>query len=285
MKFGFRTPSPRKRLAARTSVKRMVRHNLGLKAPRGYGWLTNPKKAAYNRVYSRTTRNTGCLVMLGLAAGVTALLVGLGLSLAQGRIEVHGPASVTDGDTLSIGDVTIRLYGIDAPEYGQACAAEGGGTWRCGEKATDRLVELTASHEAICVGSAFDDYGRLLGTCTVGGTDINGTLVSEGLAWAFVRYATDYVPQEREAKAANLGIWRAPTQTAWDYRAERWNIAEQESPNGCPIKGNISSNGKIYHPPWSPWYSRTKISVEKGERWFCSEKEAIEAGWRAPKWR
>lgn len=55
MKFGFRTPSLRKRIAARTSIKRAVRHRLGLKAPRGWGWLTNPKKAAYNRVYSRTT--------------------------------------------------------------------------------------------------------------------------------------------------------------------------------------------------------------------------------------
>ncbi|WP_404361521.1 hypothetical protein [Methylotuvimicrobium sp. KM1] len=55
MKVGFRKPSLKKRLAARTSVKRHVRHSLGVKAPRGYGWLTNPKKAAYNRVYSRTT--------------------------------------------------------------------------------------------------------------------------------------------------------------------------------------------------------------------------------------
>jgi hypothetical protein len=55
MKFGVRTPSLKKRLAARTSIKRYVRHNLGLKAPRGYGWFTNPKKAAYNRVYNRTT--------------------------------------------------------------------------------------------------------------------------------------------------------------------------------------------------------------------------------------
>jgi len=55
MKFGFRKPSLRKSIAARTSVKRFVRHSLGVKAPRGWGWLTNPKKAAYNRVYSRTT--------------------------------------------------------------------------------------------------------------------------------------------------------------------------------------------------------------------------------------
>lgn len=53
--FGLRKPSLKKSLAARTSVKRVVRHNLGLKAPRGWGWLTKPKKAAYNRVYSRTT--------------------------------------------------------------------------------------------------------------------------------------------------------------------------------------------------------------------------------------
>jgi hypothetical protein len=55
MKYGMRKPSLRKSLAARTSTKRIVRNALGLRAPRGYGWLTNPKKAAYNRVYNRTT--------------------------------------------------------------------------------------------------------------------------------------------------------------------------------------------------------------------------------------
>ncbi|MBS4053223.1 MAG: hypothetical protein KGZ64_00410 [Thermaerobacter sp.] len=55
MKFGFRTPSLKKSLSARTSLKRIIRHNLGVKAPRGWGWLTNPKKAAYNRVYNRVT--------------------------------------------------------------------------------------------------------------------------------------------------------------------------------------------------------------------------------------
>lgn len=55
MKFGVRKPSIRKSIAARTSLKRYVRNSLGLKAPRGYGWLTNPKKAAYNRVYNRTS--------------------------------------------------------------------------------------------------------------------------------------------------------------------------------------------------------------------------------------
>ena len=48
-------PSLRKRVAARTSWKRYVRHSLGLKAPRGMGWITNPRRAAYNRAYNRLT--------------------------------------------------------------------------------------------------------------------------------------------------------------------------------------------------------------------------------------
>lgn len=55
MKIGIRKPSLRKSLAARTSWKRLVRQSLGLRAPRGWGWLTNPRRAAYNRVYNRTT--------------------------------------------------------------------------------------------------------------------------------------------------------------------------------------------------------------------------------------
>ncbi|WP_336950575.1 hypothetical protein [Sphingobium aromaticivastans] len=55
MKFGVRKPSLKKSIAARTSVKRVVRHSLGVKAPKGMGLLTNPKKAVYNRVYSRTS--------------------------------------------------------------------------------------------------------------------------------------------------------------------------------------------------------------------------------------
>jgi hypothetical protein len=83
VRFGFRVPSLKKRLSARTSLKRYVRHSLGLKAPRGWGWLTNPRKAAYNRVYNRTTR--GCLIIvvfMGLA--ITAGLLGLYAAYAGG---------------------------------------------------------------------------------------------------------------------------------------------------------------------------------------------------------
>lgn len=55
MKFGMRKPSLSTIVAARTSGKRALKNALGLRAPRGYGWLTNPKRAAYSRVYDRTT--------------------------------------------------------------------------------------------------------------------------------------------------------------------------------------------------------------------------------------
>lgn len=50
----------------------------------------------------------------------------------------------------------------------------------------------------------------------------------------------------------------------------------------CNIKGNISLNTgqKIYHVPGQEHYSETRISTDKGERWFCSEAEARAAGWR-----
>lgn len=74
MKFGFRIPSIKKRIAARTSVKRVIRHNLGLKAPRGMGWFTNPKKALYNRVYNKTSR--GCMFQI-------AIFISIGVSLVS----------------------------------------------------------------------------------------------------------------------------------------------------------------------------------------------------------
>lgn len=55
MKFGIRTPSLKKRISARTSLKRQIVHRAGVKMPRGYGWLRNPKKYAYNKVYNRTS--------------------------------------------------------------------------------------------------------------------------------------------------------------------------------------------------------------------------------------
>jgi hypothetical protein len=56
-------------------------------------------------------------------------------------------------------------------------------------------------------------------------------------------------------------------------------------PLGCNIKGNISqtTGEHIYHVPGQRYYDATVIDPAAGERWFCSEQEAIQAGWRKSK--
>ncbi len=62
MKFGFRTPSLKRSISARTSgrakraIKRAIIPGYG---KRGMGLLTNPKMSLYNRVYRRTTFGLG----------------------------------------------------------------------------------------------------------------------------------------------------------------------------------------------------------------------------------
>ena len=52
------------------------------------------------------------------------------------------------------------------------------------------------------------------------------------------------------------------------------------------IKGNRSSSGeRIFHTPDSAYYDRTEIDESKGEVWFCTEEDAISAGWRPPSTR
>lgn len=55
MKFGMRIPSLKKRISARTSIKRQIVHRAGLKMPKGYGWVRNPEKFVYNKVYNKTS--------------------------------------------------------------------------------------------------------------------------------------------------------------------------------------------------------------------------------------
>ena len=47
------------------------------------------------------------------------------------------------------------------------------------------------------------------------------------------------------------------------------------------VKGNISSSGeKIYHVPEGASYDRVKIDEDAGEAFFCSEEDAVAAGFR-----
>lgn len=193
---------------------------------------------------------------------------------------------VVDGDTVDVGVIRYRLHGIDAPEAGQLCAGRDGGTWTCGQDAIRHMEEIIDGKSVECDDRSHDAYGRTIAVCVAGGVEINALMVEQGFAWAFRKYSQDYVETEEAARKRGVGIWQAATEPAWDFRARKWEASLSAAPDRtCPIKGNINRKQEhIYHVPWSRDYGRTKVNVAKGERWFCSEEEAIAAGWRAPLW-
>lgn len=221
------------------------------------------------------------LVACALALGVLQISLVLAASRPDTtRQPVAGQATVIDGDTIEVSGTRIRLEGIDAPEAGQSCKRRLLGRWACGTAATAALTRMLDGRAVRCDPRGTDKYGRMLAVCFADGRDVNAQMVREGHAWAFIKYSEAYVTEEAKARTERRGVWQAETETPWDFRAKKWAGAEQKSPEGCAIKGNVTKNGRIYHMPWSPWYGRIHIDVEKGKRWFCSEAEAIAAGWR-----
>ncbi len=69
-------------------------------------------------------------------------------------------------------------------------------------------------------------------------------------------------------------------QTPESYRHPAAAVAVATDLADCPIKGNIGTNGRIYHRPGQRDYAATRISAAKGEAFFCSEADAIAAGFR-----
>lgn len=208
------------------------------------------------------------------------LVLTLGASALQAAPHsISGAAKVVDGDTLVVAGTTIRLLHIDAPESAQSCAGQ-----PCGTDATRHLATLISGQPVRCTGAAVDAYGRLLAVCDVAGQDLNRKMVLDGHAMVFRRFGDTYSAEEADARSARRGLWRNDDPTPpWEFRAKRWDTSVQNAPiSGCPIKGNINAEGaRIYHTPYSRWYDRTRISTARGERWFCSEADALAAGWRA----
>jgi endonuclease YncB( thermonuclease family) len=218
---------------------------------------------------------------------IVLLVAGLGHSVTAVATEpemIAGAAAVIDGDTFAIGETVVRLADVDAPELAQTCD---GGPKRlrpCGAYVADKVAERLEGREVRCAVLELDQYDRSIARCEVAGEDLSQWLISSGLAMAFRRYSDRFAADEDAARAAGIGLWQTDFEPPWEYRARRWDVATQEAPEGCPIKGNINRDGeRIYHTPWgSQWYDRTRINTAAGERWFCDEGEALEAGWRAP---
>jgi micrococcal nuclease len=214
-------------------------------------------------------------------------------------------AKVIDGDTIEVvileKTYKVRYIGMDTPEI---------------QDSDPLAVEASRLNNTLVYGktillyrdvSETDQYGRLLRYVFVGDLFVNYDLVRQGVA-----EAKDYPPDsacklnfevaEQEAQLASLGLWSAilnPTQPAPAQPIPTQPVRSQPlppvvanscpqgcttPPQGCTIKGNISSSReKIYHMPGQQDYNKTIIDPTKGERWFCTEQEAINNGWRKAK--
>lgn len=203
---------------------------------------------------------------------------------------LSGPAEIIDGDSLTVSGISVRLFGIDAPEGKQTCSRSGT-DWRCGEEAATQLGNLIGGNPIECRGRDIDTYGRTLAVCSVAGIEINRAMVEAGWATAFRKYSRDYVVDEIRARAAHRGIWTSEFQLPEDYRAaqsarqvnapaalmrRQADRPAAQATSGCAIKGNRNRKGQwIYHLPGMPYYA-----ITRAEEMFCSEAQAQAAGYR-----
>ncbi|MBP0440180.1 thermonuclease family protein [Tianweitania sediminis] len=201
-----------------------------------------------------------------------------------------GRASVIDGDTIEIAGERIRINGIDAPESSQLCEDDQGRSYRCGAISARAIDQLLAESRPVrCEFVERDQYGRFVGDCfRADGLGVAAAMVRAGMAMDWPRYSGGaYADEQSAAAVEKAGIWQGEFQPPWEWRAAQRNsspVAPLIAPvtsDGCDIKGNISRSGeRIYHVPGMRDYDRTRINERAGERWFCREAEAGDAGWR-----
>lgn len=139
---------------------------------------------------------------------------------------------VTDGDTVQVmtGEgtkLTVRLYGIDAPEMPKVNHRTGkvhksGQPY--GEEAERALVQKITGKTVRSEIMDIDQYKRMVGRIVLNGQDINREMVKEGWAWAYKQYlqspyASEYIGTEKQARAARLGLWQQGNpQPPWEFR-------------------------------------------------------------------
>ena len=198
---------------------------------------------------------------------------------------VHVVEEVVDGDTLIIEDgIRIRLLGVDAPESGECFNLE----------AKSALSKLVLGQEIVLEKdqTATDSFDRLLRYVflheenpEMNSVFVNKELVREGFAQSnYVkpnrRYLSGLQAAQREAEEEGVGIWGSCDVGSTTASPDREQASEPYS-DECVIKGNISKDyTKNYFLPGCPNYKRVKVDTRKGEKWFCTEKEAKDDGWQ-----
>ena len=147
-----------------------------------------------------------------------------------------GQASVIDGDTLEIRGTRIRLWGVDAPESSQLCRGADSNLYRCGAAAANDLDTFIARRPVNCTRVSEDQYGRSVATCSVGGTDLGGWLVRNGLALDWPQYSKGrYAAAEHDADRSGRGMWAGSYVEPWLFRA---CIKAGGTPTNCSDDAN-----------------------------------------------
>ncbi|MEM6760546.1 MAG: thermonuclease family protein [Pseudomonadota bacterium] len=193
--------------------------------------------------------------------------------------ELRGPVVVVDADTIRVAGTRVRLHAIDAPEQDQTCVTELGTDFDCGAWATGQVRARFEGRMATCTRRATDSYDRVVATCWVDNVDMGREIVAQGWAFAYRRYGWDYDLEEKAASVSDRGLHGMQVQSPAWFRKTRAKGRIPPDP-ACRIKGNISAGGQIYHVPGQRHYEETGIVPARGERWFCTEVEAVAAGWR-----
>lgn len=124
---------------------------------------------------------------------------------------------VIDGDTIHIGKLKYRLFGIDAPEIKQICEKDNTKI-QCGVIAKSVLKNKIADKIPECIVKDKDRYQRLVAECFIGKESLSRFMVREGYAVAYSQYSKDFIEDEKYAKENKLGIWSMNFQIPSEYR-------------------------------------------------------------------
>ena len=124
---------------------------------------------------------------------------------------------VIDGDTIHIGKLKYRFFGIDAPEIKQICEKDNTKI-QCGVIAKSVLKNKIADKILECVVKDKDRYQRLVAECFIGKESLSRFMVREGYAVAYTQYSKDFIEDEKYAKENKLGIWSMNFQMPSEYR-------------------------------------------------------------------
>jgi endonuclease YncB( thermonuclease family) len=196
-----------------------------------------------------------------------------------------GDVAVIDGDTLQIGDSVVQLYGIDAPELGQMCDADGQ-PHSCGVEAALALRKLIsmAGQPLHCKpwhdGETADATGARVEVCEIGSQDVARVLLLGGHGMAPPQSFPDYVEAEKQARQGSLGIWHTTLEPPWEWRDGARLPSERVA---CNVLGITDAQGRrFYYVPTDPNYNELTLDPARGDVSFCSDEDARSAGWQRP---